>query len=72
MTTDDANPANVSCIFHLVELDDWRRSKLALLSARQKQAVREFLLFVVDDPDYEFHRRQIRKALGEYWRDDQG
>lgn len=59
---------SVSCIFHLVHLDDWGKGKFVLLSERQRQAVREFLLCVVDEPDYEFHRREIRRALGEYWR----
>ncbi len=61
--------ASVSCIFHLVKPDDLGQSQFALLSDAQRAAVREFLLFVVDDPDYDFHRRKIRKALGERWKD---
>lgn len=62
---------SVSSIFHLIELDDLKKSKLALLSEEQRKAIREFLLFVVDEPDYEFHRQEIRRAIGEYWRDDE-
>lgn len=62
---------SVSSIFHLTELDDWKKSKLALLSKAQSKAIREFLLFVVDEPDYEFWHQEIRRALGEYWRDDE-
>ena len=61
----------LSCIFHLVHLDNLGKSKFVLLSERQRQAVREFLLFVVDEADYKFYHREIRKALGEYWRSDE-
>jgi hypothetical protein len=58
----------VSTVFHLTQLDDWARGKLVSLSETQREAIREFLLFIVDEPDYEFDRPNIRRALGEYWR----
>ena len=63
----ELNGAQVSCIFHLTELSDWARGKLALLNPQQRQAVREFLLFVLDEQDYWHHRKQIKKSLSEYW-----
>ena len=61
----------VSPVFHLTELDDWAKGKFVVFSQAQRDAVREFLLFIVDDPDYESESRNIRRALGEYWRSDE-
>ncbi len=62
---------NVDPIFHLTQLDDYAKSKLATLSSEQRKAVREFLLFLRDDPDYEFDRPQIERALSDYWNNDE-
>lgn len=39
----------------------------SLLSEAQRQAVRAFLLHILDDPDYEFDRPHILRALDDYW-----
>jgi len=54
-------------VFHLVHLDEWAKSKLVLLSKEQREAVRDFLLLIQDEPDFEFDRPQIEQALANYW-----
>jgi hypothetical protein len=63
--------ADVGCVFHLTHLDDYAKSKLTALSREQTKAVREFLLFLRDLPDYEFDRAQIERALSDYWTSDE-
>ena len=60
----------VDPVFHLTHLDDYARGKLVLLSAEQPAAVRAYLLFVRDEPNYEFDREAIDLALENYWCDD--
>jgi hypothetical protein len=40
-----------------------------LLSDTQRRAVREYLLHIATDPDYEFERPHVIRALNEYWFD---
>lgn len=55
--------------FCLTHLSDHSRSQFALLSDAQRRSVRAFLLFLLDDPEEGFHRKEIRRALDEYWTD---
>jgi hypothetical protein len=58
-----------SMVFYLTECDfETLMQKLVLLSKAQREAVREFLMFVVDQPEHKSDRAAIRRALGEYWR----
>lgn len=50
--------------FHLTQCPDERFS---LLSALQAKALREYLRFIEDEPDYALDREQIQNALKEYW-----
>ena len=63
--------SDVGCVFHLTHLDDYAMTKLAALSSEQRKAVREFLLLLRDDPNYDFDRPQIERALSEYWGHDE-
>lgn len=53
--------------FTLTHLDDHSRKKFGLLNPTQRQVVREYLLFLRDDPDSEFHYADIDRALNDYW-----
>jgi len=53
--------------FCLTHLSDYTKTQFALLSAKQRQAVRAFLLHIEDDPEYESGRPHIVRALDEYW-----
>ena len=55
--------------FCLTHLSDHCLTQFALLSPAQRAAVRAFLLHILDDPDEEFHRSDITRALNEYWTD---
>jgi hypothetical protein len=55
--------------FCLTHLSDHCRTQFALLSPAQRAAVRAFLLHIQDDPDEDFHRSDITRALNEYWTD---
>lgn len=39
------------------------------LDAKQRQVVRQFLLFLLNDPHYAFERQDIERALDGYWSD---
>ncbi len=39
----------------------------SLLSDAQRRAVRAFLLHILDEPDYQFDRPHILRALDDYW-----
>ena len=60
----------ISPVPALTRLDDFAMSKLVALSKEQREAVREFLLFIRDAPDYDFDRPYIERALSNYWTSD--
>lgn len=55
-------------LYHLINLDDWRKTKFVSLTQPQRQAVRAYLLLLRDDPDYRFDRVAIEAALADYWK----
>lgn len=57
----------VDPVFHLTHLDNWAKSKFVLLTKAQRDAVRDFLILIQDDPDFEFYRPHIEAALANYW-----
>ena len=56
-------------LFNLTDLNDYGRSQFAVLSTAQRKAVREFLLLFKDDPNCEFERPVIERALADFWTD---
>ena len=58
-------------ILHLTDLSDYSKSQLSMLSAAQREAVREFLLFRRADPEHEYDWLEIEKALATYWRSEE-
>jgi hypothetical protein len=57
----------LGCVFHLVELDDYARSKLALLNSEQKDAVEACLWEMLDDKKYSYDHEGIARAIKSYW-----
>ena len=55
-------------LFPLVYLADGAQSRFQALSGAQRDAVREFLLLRLSDPNYEFPRPMIETALRDYWK----
>lgn len=53
--------------FQLAWLNDYSIGQYALLSPAQRNAVRAYLLFILEDENYEFSHPHIVRALGEYW-----
>jgi hypothetical protein len=53
--------------FNLTHLSDHGRSQFRLLSDEQRQCVREFLIYLLDNPDYRYSRKDIERALDSYW-----
>lgn len=53
--------------FCLTHLSDHTLNQFVLLSSKQRAAIRAFLLHIGDDPDYEFDRPHIVRALNECW-----
>lgn len=58
---------NYGMAFCLTELGGHHRRQFMLLSPAQRDAVRAFLLYIYADPDYQFDRPRIRRALNTYW-----
>jgi hypothetical protein len=52
--------------FSLTQVGDYG-CYYSALDPIQRQAVRRFLLFLLDDPEYEFDRPHIERALEDYW-----
>lgn len=59
---------NQDIVFHLTYDDGWALSRFELLSAAQRDAVRQFLLLRLPNPEYEFESPLIQMALDGYWR----
>ena len=53
--------------FPLTNLSDYSRSQFALLSANQREAVKLFLTYLLEDPNYEFEKPEIQRAIDNYW-----
>ena len=53
--------------FNLTHLSDHCVSQFELLNPAQRQCIRAFLLHIADDPDYEYDRDDIQRALESYW-----
>ena len=49
--------------YHLCNPGD----RYSLLSPRQRAAVRQFMLFIAEEDNYQFSRPHIERALREYW-----
>ena len=58
-------------LFSLTYFEDGNMSKFAKLNDDQRRAVREYLLLRLADPDEEFNRPAIERALQDYWTDEQ-
>ena len=56
--------------FTLVQIDQHGRQKFSLLSPLQRAAVRAYLEFLLDDPEYGFQRQQIERALADCWTEE--
>ncbi|MEM9537555.1 MAG: DUF6714 family protein [Cyanobacteria bacterium P01_A01_bin.3] len=54
-------------VFHLTELDDYKREKLMSLNEKQKSAVAIFLEWCLGRVRYEYEHQSITVALQEYW-----
>jgi len=57
----------VDPIFHLTYLNDYSKSQLGLLSPEQRAAVRSYLLWVKNQPNYEIDLEVIKSSLETYW-----
>lgn len=58
---------NFGMAFNLTHLSDHCLTQFELLNPEQRQCVRAFLIHILDDPDYEFEREDIQRALDSYW-----
>jgi len=53
--------------FCLTHLSDYKEQQFVLLSAAQREAVREYLRFILEESEYEFERPHIEGALIGFW-----
>jgi hypothetical protein len=57
-----------SALFTLTNVfSQWQVARFSLLDAVQRQAVIHFLEYYAAQPDYEFERASIERALLEFW-----
>lgn len=54
-------------IFHLTQLDDYAKSKLATLDDDQRMAVVNYLSWCLEKKDFEYEHQSIQRAIDEYW-----
>lgn len=57
-------------VFQLAHLNDYSRTQYAGLSRVQRQAVRSYLLYLLDKEQSAFDQPHIQRALDEYWTDE--
>ena len=62
---------NFGMAFNLTHMSDHCITQFELLNPEQRQCVRTFLVHIMDDPDYQFDRDDIQKALDSYWLDEE-
>ena len=62
---------NHDMIFHLAWSEQGALDRFGMLSDSQRNAVREFLLLRLSNPNCEFERPMIEKALREYWKESE-
>ena len=65
MTAELRGKYDFGMAFCLTQMGDYDR--YSRLDPIQRQVVRQFLLFLLDDPEYEFERPHIEQALADYW-----
>lgn len=56
-----------SSLFYLTDLSDYRKAQFQSLTQAQRAAVRQFLLWCIDQAEYEYERPEIETSLNEYW-----
>lgn len=54
-------------VFALTNLSDYSKSQFVLLSGKQREAVKLFLEYLLENPDYEFEKSDIKTAVENYW-----
>lgn len=67
MVADLKGELDMSLAFFLTRLDELGLAQFAALSGPQRSVVREYLLFIKDDPGDTYYRKEIDRALEEYW-----
>ena len=55
-------------IFHLTQLNDYTKSKLAVLNHAQRQAIVMYLNWCLGQEEYQSEHPAIQRALSEYWK----
>lgn len=53
--------------FALTHLSDYTKSQFLLLNEIQRKAVKLFLEYLITDPNYEFEKPIIDRAIKDYW-----
>ncbi len=53
--------------FALTHLSDYTKSQFELLSKRQRETIRLFLIYLSEEPNYEFKKPEIKRAIEGYW-----
>ena len=67
MLNDEFRDGMDSLLYLLTDLDDYVLNMFSSLTAAQRAAVRDYLLWCKDQEDYEFEKEDIDKSLREYW-----
>lgn len=53
--------------FSLSHLSDYTKAQFSLFSKEQRDSVKLFLEYLMEDPDYEFERDTIKSAIQNFW-----
>lgn len=55
--------------FTLTDLSDYHIEQFSMLSAKQREAVRTYLLFLLEGRNSKFYRADLKRALDQYWQE---
>ncbi len=57
-----------SVVFHLVNNSDSSKARFSALSNSQREVIKQFLEYLLEDDEYGYERNQIKYAIDNYWK----
>jgi hypothetical protein len=70
MLSDEYRDNNDTLTFHLTHLNDYGKSQFTSLTALQRAAVRDYLIWCDQQENYIDESQEIRNAVSEYWNEN--
>ncbi len=58
---------NFGMSFPFTNLSTYTKSRFEILSSRQRHAIKLFLEYILEEPNYKYEESEIKNALEHYW-----